>query len=1016
MPPWKVWTLNKTKGECSMRKITILGMAILLLLATAADVRMTALQKINPFAGPLGAPPVPVDISLSATDSDTPILGVDANGAAYVVWYEYQSSRSFYFATNKSGQWSTPQYIDQILYNAAEAGYPWMDVSASGVCHLVFQDGRTWVSYDIFHAAYQNGSWSSLTNVSNNDGGSCYSGVAVNPVDNSTFVAWQDGTGLEWGWHILLRYRTAAGNWSSTQLFPHSGGYMPKITIDGAGTAHLIWTIGWGRNLWYSKNQTPQNPNTWTSPTQIKANVGEDWSYPAVACDNAGNAYIIWMDGTAGNDEIFLRKVNSNGTLGAEINVSQSAASSQEGTIAVNRSNGDILVAWKENDDIYANARLNGAWTGPGNVTQSSTPSKNPWVALDRAGGAHLAWAEYINGNWEIMYMSLLSGILVTAPNGGEVWDPGTSHNITWLSAGLTGNVKIEYSINGGATYTTVAVSVPNTGTYSWTIPNTPSNACLVRISDADTGAPSDQSDAVFTIFGPITCTYAISPSTQLFSALGGADSIDVTTSSGCSWTAASNDPWIVVSSGAGSGNGHVFYTVLNNPLTSPRTGTITVEDKTLTVNQEGLLANGTIFLLPFGALNNGNVNIANMGSATANTNLRVLDAAGLSLQESSFTIPAKGVIRSWDLVGNIFSYGKPLTVEISGDQPLAGDNIKWASPPNDTVGAGFTCAPLAKMKGTLFYFPFSSFGSSNGYAVIANATTTTANVTVNVYDQTGILKKTSTFPIGARSVVRTWESVGSIQAIADPALLKISSDQDLVVEAVRWEQNRRGWGFAIFPPALGSGTSFSIPFGALNNGNINLANISGSSANVTLRILNSSGQNVKEQAFTIPALGVRRSWDIVGNIFSYGKPATVELTSDQALVADNIKWANAPYDTVGAGFSCGPLSVMKGKQFYFPFSAFGQSNGYAVISNTTTSPANLTIEVYDQTGVLKKTSNFSIGPKGIARTWEVIGSIQSIADPALIRIVSDQDIVAEAVRWEQNKRGWGFALLPVTN
>jgi hypothetical protein len=172
----------------------------------------------------------------------------------------------------------------------------------------------------------------------------------------------------------------------------------------------------------------------------------------------------------------------------------------------------------------------------------------------------------------------------------------------------------------------------------------------------------------------------------------------------------------------------------------------------------------------------------------------------------------------------------------------------------------------------------------------------------------------------------------------------------------------------------------------------------------------------VKEQAFTIPAKGVKRSWDVIGNIFAYGKPATVEVTSDQALVGDNIKWANPPNDTVGAGFSCGPLSLIKGKTFYFPFSAFGQSNGYAVISNTAVSAANLTIEVYDQTGVLKRTSNMMIGAKGVARTWETIGSIQAIADPALIRITSDQDVVVEAIRWEENKRGWGFAVLPVIN
>lgn len=419
-------------------------------------------------------------------------------------------------------------------------------------------------------------------------------------------------------------------------------------------------------------------------------------------------------------------------------------------------------------------------------------------------------------------------------------------------------------------------------------------------------------------------------------------------------------------------------------------------------------------FRIPFGSLDNGNLNIANLGNSTANVAVKILNSGGTSVKEQMTTIPPNGVGKTWDLIGNIFSYGKPLTVEIRGDQLLAGDNIKWAGPPYETVGAGFTCGPEALMKGKLFFYPFSAFGQSNSYVVISNVTPAVANMTIEVYDQGGAIKKTSNFTVGPYGVVRSWEFVGSIQAVADPSLLKITSDQDVVMEAVRWEQNKRGWGFAIFPAVLSAGMNFLIPFGALDNGNVNLANIGGSMANVTLKVVNSSGAVVKQQDLTIPVRGVRRSWDIIGNIYQYGKPVTVEVTSDQALAADNIKWASPPYDTVGAGFACGPDSLMKGRLFSFPFSAFGQSNAYAVMANATANFASVKIEVFDASGTLKKTSNFTIGPKGVARSWDYVGSIQAVADPALIKITSDQDLVVEAVRWEQNKRGWGFAILPV--
>jgi hypothetical protein len=60
-------------------------------------------------------------------------------------------------------------------------------------------------------------------------------------------------------------------------------------------------------------------------------------------------------------------------------------------------------------------------------------------------------------------------------------------------------DVHIEYSIDNGSSWLDVIATIPDTGAYSWTIPDTPSDSCLVRITDID-GASSDMSDAVFTI------------------------------------------------------------------------------------------------------------------------------------------------------------------------------------------------------------------------------------------------------------------------------------------------------------------------------------------------------------------------------------------------------------------------------------------------------------------------------------------------------------------------------------
>jgi len=93
--------------------------------------------------------------------------------------------------------------------------------------------------------------------------------------------------------------------------------------------------------------------------------------------------------------------------------------------------------------------------------------------------------------------------VSVTSPNGGETWQVGSQHNITWTSVNVT-NVKLEYTTNNGSAWNSIVTSTPAAaGTYSWTVPNTPSTQCKVRVSDASNSLTSDVSNATFTIQVP---------------------------------------------------------------------------------------------------------------------------------------------------------------------------------------------------------------------------------------------------------------------------------------------------------------------------------------------------------------------------------------------------------------------------------------------------------------------------------------------------------------------------------
>ena len=84
-----------------------------------------------------------------------------------------------------------------------------------------------------------------------------------------------------------------------------------------------------------------------------------------------------------------------------------------------------------------------------------------------------------------------------------------------------------------------------------------------------------------------VSCTYAITPTRATFNAAGGQGSITVTSSAGCPWTAAPSDSWITITSGPGSGNGTVTYTVAPySGKAKKRNGSITVGGRTLTIQQ----------------------------------------------------------------------------------------------------------------------------------------------------------------------------------------------------------------------------------------------------------------------------------------------------------------------------------------------------------------------------------------------------------------------------------------------
>jgi len=90
--------------------------------------------------------------------------------------------------------------------------------------------------------------------------------------------------------------------------------------------------------------------------------------------------------------------------------------------------------------------------------------------------------------------------ITVTSPNGGETWQMGSTHNITW-NDNISENVKIEL-YKSGSFNRTIKSTTESDGSYDWNIPTdlTESSSYKIKITSTSNSSVHDYSDSYFTI------------------------------------------------------------------------------------------------------------------------------------------------------------------------------------------------------------------------------------------------------------------------------------------------------------------------------------------------------------------------------------------------------------------------------------------------------------------------------------------------------------------------------------
>ncbi len=232
-----------------------------------------------------------------------------------------------------------------------------------------------------------------------------------------------------------------------------TGGYIySPPSVDSNGTIYF----GSSDNKLYAVH--PDGSETWTFTTG-----GGVYSSPAIGSD--GTIYV-------GSSDNKLYAIDPDGferwnfTTGG--NVDSSPAIGSDGTIYFGSFDNKIYALTPDGTERWSHTTGGNVWSSP---------------AIGADGTVYIGSND--NNVYAIGGSAIPPSITLTRPTGGETWYFGDEEDIIWSTTagdGAITGVDLYYSVDAGTSWTTIETDVPDTGNYTWTVPNEDSTECLVRV------------------------------------------------------------------------------------------------------------------------------------------------------------------------------------------------------------------------------------------------------------------------------------------------------------------------------------------------------------------------------------------------------------------------------------------------------------------------------------------------------------------------------------------------------
>ncbi len=255
----------------------------------------------------------------------------------------------------------------------------------------------------------------------------------------------------------------AGAQWAgNTNLTPATtGGKSNLATIpDGSGGMFMVWddtrNTATGTDI-YAQRVSNSGVLLWASAGVQACNTAGNQTGPVLCADGAGGIIIAWVD-AAGNQDIFVQRINGSGAVqygagGIAFSANATNAENRPTLAQLNSTEAVIMFADNRNAatgvDVFANkiSVATGAKVFATDLTIAAAANTQTAFAIapDGSGGAYMAWQDpRISTTGPDIFVDRMN-------NNGTLQAGNNGLNITPLTSGAADQQLTPYCINDGA-------------------------------------------------------------------------------------------------------------------------------------------------------------------------------------------------------------------------------------------------------------------------------------------------------------------------------------------------------------------------------------------------------------------------------------------------------------------------------------------------------------------------------------------------------------------------------------